>query len=99
MSARKVRDFATLYGANASHEGAQPLKDLIGQEIICHDADFGRSQYGKVSFMQIGETAESATWHYTTSKVILSQLEEILGQKPCPFKATLKERNGYLLLE
>ena len=99
MATREPKSFKELYGSNASHEGAKNLRDQIDKEFTVWDMDFGRSQYGKVSYLQIGETQETAEWHYTTSQVILSQLSELSGKNPCPFKASLRERNNYLVLE
>lgn len=99
MATRKVRDFADLYGSNASHEGAKSLQELKGQTFLVQDFDFGRSQYGKVTFVHVGDAPDAAQWYYTTSKVILSQITELQDKNPCPFKATLVERNNYLLFE
>lgn len=99
MAARKVRSFSELYGSNAYHEGAKSLRELVDAEFTCIEAEFGRSQYGKVSYLLVGETAETAQWYFTTSKVILGQLSEIMEKNPFPFHATLREKNGYLILE
>lgn len=99
MATRKARSFSELYGSNASHENAKSLKEKMDALFTVWDIDFGRSQYGKVSYLLIGEMQEGAEWHYTTSQVILSQLSELDKKNPCPFTATLRERNNYLVLE